>query len=172
MEFICKPCNLKYKTQSGLWKHNGKNHTITNKPSVTITISKLNKKSSFNCIHCVKQFSSKQSKWRHEQKCQVKNTFDKRISQLESIINNHKIDIPNIFDKQINIIKTTWNIVKTNYFNKTIMSIHKQLQDIIFNSIHTYKNIATEFDYVTNSVVKSNIQIMNKIIIFDKITND
>lgn len=42
----------------GLYKHNLKFHS---------------NKNIFNCTYCNKQFNHKQNKWRHEQKCNLKN---------------------------------------------------------------------------------------------------
>ena len=94
MEYICKPCNIKYYTQSGLWKHKNK-ITCTNNDKI------------FDCKHCTKTMSSRQSKWRHEKICKNNNTtntqsiLEQRITQLEFIVNGHNTNLPDILDKQI-----------------------------------------------------------------------
>jgi len=66
MEFVCKKCNKTYCTESGLWKHNKAYHSnnkhVVNKEDKT-----------YACAYCDKKFDYYQSRWRHEQKCKIKN---------------------------------------------------------------------------------------------------
>ena len=77
MEFKCDICNIQYKTNSGLWKHNVKNHiksSIDNKQlgNNIVQLSTVkddgNKKNYF-CRKCNKQLSDRNSRWRHEKTC-------------------------------------------------------------------------------------------------------
>jgi transcription elongation factor Elf1 len=52
--YKCNICNITYKTNSGLWKHNLKHHKLNN------NINKL------ICKNCNKEFSYSHNRLRHE----------------------------------------------------------------------------------------------------------
>ena len=83
----CNICNIPYKTNSGLWKHNLKYHKSNN------NINKL------ICKNCNKEFSYSHNRLRHEKKCNV---------NINSLLDN-KIKI--IFDKNN---QTNNNIINSN----------------------------------------------------------
>lgn len=118
---------------------------------------------SFNCNYCKKTLSSRQSKWRHHKICTKNNsnTIDNRITLLENIIYSNDF-VFNLLDKQILSIYHISNIIKQNYFNKTILSLHNQLFTIVQNSIYNYTLIYNKFN-VSNKIALSNIKTLNKI---------
>lgn len=127
--YNCATCNKIYKTQSGLWKHNNKNHNktseIISKDIETIEVSQtaietykyiqdnntiqktLNNKNICNiCNICNKQFNSRQSKWAHQTKCKI---------------------------SEINILKNEINKLKNNNNCKKIININDNRKQIIIN---------------------------------------
>lgn len=108
--YNCETCNKNYKTQSGLWKHNNKNHNKNNEYIEDI------------CNVCNKKFNSRQSKWYHQKKCNhneliiIKNEYKElkdKIIKLENnnctnnnsnIINNSNNNSNNITDNRKQII--------------------------------------------------------------------
>lgn len=123
--YNCATCNKIYKTQSGLWKHNNKNHNktskIISKDIETIEVSQTAIKTykyiqDNNTIHktpnnnicniCNKQFNSRQSKWVHQTKCKI---------------------------SEINILKNEINKLKNNNNCKKIININDNRKQIIIN---------------------------------------
>ncbi len=96
-DFSCKICNKTYKNKSGIWKHNNKYHKkecIHNQPNNVDTCNKNvyiehqngnNKTTELlntECKYCNKKFFNRQSRWRHEQKCNTEST-KKTIKESE-----------------------------------------------------------------------------------------
>ena len=81
--YNCETCNKNYKTQSGLWKHNNKNHNINNEDNEDI------------CNICNKKFNSRQSKWYHQKKCNhneliiIKNEYKQLKDEIAELKNNN-----------------------------------------------------------------------------------
>jgi len=107
--YNCITCDKNYKTRSGLWKHNNKNHNITNNiiPIVSNTtdiicnnntiVKTINDKNI--CNICNKKFNSRQAKWIHQSKCKIPeiNNCTKIIklqnkNNCKKIINNNYIN--------------------------------------------------------------------------------
>lgn len=147
MEIIVKTSNSKY--------HNNNNNNNKNSDIDT-----------FYCNYCKKKLSSRQSKWRHHKICTKNNsnTIEHRITLLENVINNNDF-VFDLLDKQIQSINYISNIIKQNYFNKTILSLHNQLFSLLQNSIYNYIHIYNKFN-VINKMAQSNIKILNKIYSF------
>ena len=92
-EYVCNICDKKYKNKSGIWKHNNKyhkeigiqtNHNDVYQCNQNVYIDDDNKEMN-ECKYCKKCLSNRQSRWRHEQKCQLKNKDI--ISDLNNKIN-------------------------------------------------------------------------------------
>lgn len=65
MEYYCNICNKKYVSYKSLWNHNSKYH----KPIVNTKVIDVNTNvniSKHSCKHCNKEFTTRQSKSRHE----------------------------------------------------------------------------------------------------------
>jgi hypothetical protein len=93
-DFFCNKCNLHYKSQSGLWRHNNQKH---NKPS-------------YKCSFCSIEFDDRKKKYRHQIKCNPGNT---------SIKNIHSNNVTNSFNRNIYII----NVAGPNQTNLTLQEI-------------------------------------------------
>ena len=78
-KFVCEICNMSYKTQNGLYKHNKKYHP-TEPPKKT-----------YLCECCPRVFKSRQSKWFHMQKCKEINSkkisLEEKVNQLTEKVN-------------------------------------------------------------------------------------
>ena len=106
-QYICELCETTYSTRQNLWKHNKKFHTIVNtgksskvnmigKPKVNINENiNLNK---YYCKYCNNDYLYKQSKWRHEQKCNSKDiNKDDIINELKKEVEIMKNQLMQIF---------------------------------------------------------------------------
>jgi len=75
MEYNCKICNKNYVSYKSLWNHNKKFHkkdVTTNVTDVTKNVTKnVTKCNKFVCNNCNKILNNRQSKWRHEKKCDI-----------------------------------------------------------------------------------------------------
>jgi hypothetical protein len=99
--YNCEECDKNYTTYMGLWYHNKKYHIAP----------MLEEKKKTSCKYCAKQLSCKQSKWRHEQKCQqTKNIpIDEKFKQLED-----KIKVLEAKPSNTNNSNTTNNMTNSN----------------------------------------------------------
>ena len=118
--YNCTTCNKNYKTRGGLWKHNKKNHNITNNVILIDTnttdiicnnntiVETTNDKNI--CDICNKQFNSRQSNWVHQTKCKISeiNILKNEINKLKNnnkckkIINNNNSNNCKIINNNIN----------------------------------------------------------------------
>jgi len=75
MEYNCKICNKNYVSYKSLWNNNKKFHkkdVTTNVTDVTKNVTKnVTKCNKFVCNNCNKILNNRQSKWRHEKKCDI-----------------------------------------------------------------------------------------------------
>jgi uncharacterized protein YmfQ (DUF2313 family) len=122
MSYECSTCVVSYQTQSGLWKHNMKNHN-----GVTITITQKTTRV-YNCGYCKQRLASRQSKWRHEQICEKKKELENKIVQMDcqitlSIKNQQR---ETLFNNEIEKIKI---------MGECFIKIYdKKMDDILCNS--------------------------------------
>jgi len=111
VEFSCNICKKVYRSYKSLWNHNRKFHfkvkpecipnvvlSIPERSPNVIQCNPITINMSVICKYCNKQFSSRQNKWKHEQKCKVIHnnvTFNEKnnqeIEELKDTINNLKI---------------------------------------------------------------------------------
>lgn len=93
MEFKCNICEISYKSNSGLWKHNlkcyNKNNDTPHQENNKINqeTEELQKKKYF-CRKCNKSLSDRNSRWRHEKTCKFisNTTLQDKIKNLENKI--------------------------------------------------------------------------------------
>jgi hypothetical protein len=127
--YNCATCNKIYKTQSGLWKHNNKNHNKTISKNIeTIEVSctaietykyiqdnNIIQKTTNDknmCDICNKLFNSRQAKWAHQTKCKISeiNILKNEINKLKNNNNCKKI----INNKNNNNCKKIINNINDN----------------------------------------------------------
>lgn len=137
MDNICSICNKTYASYKSLWVHNKKYHSSIVYPKMMtchpfgihkMMTGKIDVNHITNvCSYCDKTYSSRQSRWRHEKICKMKETntnnlkeiqkeneeIKQKLKQLEKLIDN----------KTTNINKGT--IIKGN--NNIINNIHLEL---------------------------------------------
>ena len=133
-EFKCNICDLEYKTQSGLWKHNKLHHMI-------LSESKPDKK--HLCKYCCKELSDRQSRWKHETKVCKKNP--EMNPEVNTTINNPQTNN--------NHTAHTINNIHTQNNNNTINITFNQLghEDI---SILTQDEIEEIINNGLNCIIK------------------
>jgi len=104
MKYTCDICDKSYKDKSGLWYHNRKYHdniisqksaknqsniqqaSVKNQPIIIQSVLDT-KHSILECKYCNKSYKHIQSRWKHEQKCQVKSNND-QIMELKKELTN------------------------------------------------------------------------------------
>jgi hypothetical protein len=134
IKYRCELCNKNYKDKSGLWYHNNKYHLIPDNKMQTfdnIPDNKMqtfdNKKEIFNnriCKFCNKVFSHRNSRWKHEQKCNIKINND-QIMELKKELTNEIKEVRELKEQlkeKINntqITKNSNNTTNTNTTNNT-----------------------------------------------------
>lgn len=98
-KFVCKYCDKEYSSSQSRSNHYTKIHKIIStynnhklqekikleKIKLEIKIDEKNKK--YYCRMCEKNFSSKQSRWKHEKKCKVAKEKIDEITILKNDIN-------------------------------------------------------------------------------------
>lgn len=140
MEYKCNICNKLYKSYQSLWNHNNKFHNNTNTNVIkNVKLGIHNETNSIpgltsnnipdneNCIckYCKKILSTRQSRWRHEKKCNKNCNVDNgmlleyikdltnKISQLENKIDTKQNVVYNSIVNNGSINSRTLNICKT-----------------------------------------------------------
>uniref|UniRef100_A0A6C0HY33 C2H2-type domain-containing protein n=1 Tax=viral metagenome TaxID=1070528 RepID=A0A6C0HY33_9ZZZZ len=119
IEYKCTECNIEFKTNSGLWKHNKNKHLK----------EKINKPI-FKCEYCKKILSDRHSLWRHENKSCKKNTeLINKITNI-NIHENNNSNI-NVIQNQTNInnITITFNSLK----NQNVLELNEKQKEEIIN---------------------------------------
>jgi hypothetical protein len=111
-KYKCINCDIEFKTNSGLWKHNKIKHT------------EVIEETRFECKYCNKHLSDRHSLWRHENKACKKNP--------ELIKNITNININKNYDSNISVIQNqTNNNSNNNNNNITINFISFENQNVL-----------------------------------------
>ena len=161
-EYTCIECNLQYKTNNGLWKHNKKYHvnSITTGSNIG-NISSNDSSKKYTCIKCNKEYNNKFSKYKHQLKCKLENNIitkndiielKEKITGLETKINNMNNKPSKKFINNGTIVNGTNNSNKlvinkigtenvlelndmeiTDIFNKEIEGVIKLIEFVNFN---------------------------------------
>ena len=156
-DFSCKICNKIYASHSSLCNHNKKFHYEQNNLCTSICTSICTSKSTqnnkYNCKYCYNNYSSRQNKWNHEQKCKDKNIKNDEITNLKKTIDELK--------NQVSLILKE----KGKIHPRTLQKINNQLNNNINITTNTINNTYVKFgdlDYqkiLNNNQIK---QILNK----------
>jgi len=163
MSHICELCNIIYKSNSGLWKHNNKNHN-NNLPKTDNTneIKKFEK--DYCCRKCFKPLSDRNSRWRHEKSCKNKDIFIKTnlISDLNKKIANIENSINEIQQKKIkneDTIKVLYSIILIDNLN-----IYVRSTDLYIDANSMCKQYNKEFNdwYFQDFITELMCEIANK----------
>ena len=185
MEYLCEPCNKKYKSYQSLWNHHHKYHNDSKKPKSAFNQPNISQISAFNqpnisqksaynqptkfsCRYCKKYFIHIQSRWRHENKCQNEKTVNDNIrNEIKLELKNElKNEIKNELKHEIkNNSKSTTNIkVQGNVINGN--NHDSGPKQIIYKTgtenvdLLNYDEVSTIFDNEISSVIKL-IELVN-----------
>jgi hypothetical protein len=167
MEYICKTCNKHYKSYQSLWNHNHKYHDINVNTRNTNGIhSEHNKliedETNKNniCKFCKKELYNRQSRWRHELKCEIKNSQENIKSELVEIKNELKQLKENKNNKKSTTnIKVTGTLINGNNNDSGPKIIINKTGTENINQI-SYNEVSTIFDNEISSVIKL-IELVN-----------
>jgi hypothetical protein len=154
--FRCDKCDKNYKDKTGLWYHNNKYH----KQQCHQNVPKCNKNSTdnhqnvtkcdkistnnheiniFECKYCKKNFSNRQSRWRHEQKCNNSNNNEivelkKENAEIKNILaellKSSKIHPKTLQKINKNLINGNNNTINSGTVNNTIQIVKFGSEDI------------------------------------------
>ena len=154
--YICNICNKEYSSQSSLCNHNKKFHkqNVSNN-KIDIPNNKLNVSNNIpvvsnknTCKFCNKIYSTPQNRWKHEQKCKIKEVNDNKIP----IIDNNKIEQleekNKVLEETINELKEQFALIlkeKGKIHHKTLQKINNQLNNINNGSINNGQIINNTF---------------------------
>jgi hypothetical protein len=178
MEYICKTCNKHYKSYQSLWNHNHKYHDMNANTKNTNGIhsehimstngihSEHNKliedETNKNniCKFCKKELYNRQSRWRHELKCEIKNSQENIKSELVEIKNELKQLKENKKNNKItNNIKVTGTLINGNNNDSGPKIIINKTGTENIDQI-SYNEVSTIFDNEISSVIKL-IELVN-----------
>ena len=148
MEFKCEHCNKSYKSYQSRWNHIKKYNTDESIPNVLKCIPEGIPKSIPNGIHkdenkfvvltckfCKKIYSTRQNRWKHEQKCKINNIPSEIIEKLKQQIEEIKSTQKQEMDKFKNDCMKAMKI-----HPKTLQKINKQLNN--YGNINNFTVIA------------------------------
>lgn len=141
MKYLCERCNTNFNKKNLLKEHIlQQNCENLNNISYEYLIAKLN---NLVCKKCLKIFSARQNRWRHEKKC-----------------NNNQNNNTNTNENKRE--KINKDIIKIKDNNKKIDELEKEITKLR-NEIEIYKKVInkkiTKFNrYITNLVIDKNKQ--------------
>jgi len=184
-DYYCKDCNKQYKTYKTLWEHNKKFHktminlstTNNNLISTNNNLLTTNNNSDilcspskkYKCKYCDKSYDIQQSRWKHEQKCQlIKKQNNEEIEKLKESNKNKELEII-LAKEQQKILKYEKEILKLKYKleksddNLTIKQLNKKLlkhNNLIKNSNIHSNNVNSNNNNnnkIQNNIVNNNV---------------
>jgi hypothetical protein len=143
MEFKCEICNITYKSNSGLWKHNIRNHKKNDTTPVnngnyqqTTTTCVVEDKKKYFCRNCNKQLSDRNSRWRHEKNCNniSINSINEKVKSLEKTIDELKAK-PSIINNYTtnNTLNERKIVIHTSPGMESISHLSVEQQRVIMN---------------------------------------
>ena len=157
MEYVCKHCNKKYKSQQSRSNHYRIYHNIKSNPKVTLESSKSNPKVTLNfaCNYCEKKYKYKQGKYKHEQVCNNKTTLKEENNKI-ALLEKENMEIKNKLSELLKLCKI---------HPKTLQKINNQLVNGNINNINnSNSNINNGTINNTVNIVKFGTEELNKIL--------
>jgi hypothetical protein len=183
--FSCNICIKNYCSKSSLCNHNKKFHSINNlnfTSNVNNCTSKLTKctlniidtSNKYKCKYCFKNYSSRQNKWNHEQKCK---NITKEINELEKIkevkeVEKIKLQLAKE-EKEILQLKISLNNIDNEIDNiiEHEQPINNQLINIIVDKNKTIEELTTKINNnINNEHIIDNKILGKPVIEFHKLT--
>ena len=165
-EFKCNICIKFYTSYKSLWNHSNKfhkkettdNNTVSH-PEVSLNVPKSQSDVSikiFNCKYCNNIYKHKQSKFKHEQKCENKKNND-QYSDLKKEIEDLKNQLATIINKNAKIHPKTLHKINNQLINNN--TINNNTNNTINNTI--INNTYVKFGSVAHSSVLSESKILS-----------
>ena len=127
--YRCDKCDKNYKDKTGLWYHNNKYHkqtchqNVTKYDKISTDCHQNVHKKDFNyeinifeCKYCKKNLSNRQSRWRHEQKCNNSNNNNEIVEQLKNQITEIQLQLSDVL-KYAKIHPKTLQKINKNLIN-------------------------------------------------------
>ena len=152
IDYKCKICNKHYKTYQTLWKHNKKFHDnnateTKHHISLNTVIDKPNDQSKkiqlYKCQYCNNNYKHFQSRWKHEQKCKIKNNNIIELNKLKESKEIKKLELE-LKKEETTILRLKLKLEKSNKAdNITLNKLNKMLMERnnkIKNSFNTVNN--------------------------------
>ncbi len=139
--YSCDICVKQYSSYKSLWNHNNKFHRIQVSQLSTESKSLVSQKSVeskpliYLCKYCKAEYKHKQSKWKHEQKCQtkveIKEVNTKLVKKVDKLEQQLKI-----------LMKKTGKInINNNINNGTIINNIVKFGEISYDKLHNDREI-------------------------------
>jgi len=162
IDYKCKICIKHYKTYQTLWKHNKKFHN--NNPTETkhtisqnTVIDKPNDQSKkiqlYKCQYCNNNYKHFQSRWKHEQKCKIKNNNIIELNKLKESKEIKKLELE-LKKEETTILRLKLKLEKSNKVdNITLNKLNKML-------IERNNKIKNSFNTVNNQQIINNFQLV------------
>ncbi len=122
-QYKCIKCNIEFKTNGGLWKHNKSKH-----------MEEVSDETIFECRYCNKHLSDRHSLWRHENKACKKNPV--LIKNITNININENTDsnisvIQNQTNNNCNSNNITINFISLE--NQNVLDLKEEQKEEIIN---------------------------------------
>ena len=161
----CNICNKIYKSYKSLWNHNKKYHingVFQSMPIVIPCIPTVLQKD-FLCKFCSNNYSTRQNKWKHEQKCQPKHNKaqqekeenDKKRLELE-IIKENNIRLKEearILNLKLKLQKSEKvDNITLKKLNKLLLERHNRIKNSNVNSLNN--------NTINNNHIVNNFQLI------------
>ena len=171
MEYKCNICNKVYSSYNSRWLHNKKFHTnVIQKCTENVkkctenvkkcteniknSIENINDKK-YKCIYCLKNYSSRQNKWSHEQKCKniikENNKLDelKEETKQQELLLQIKKEESKILQLKIKLQNSTKiDNITLKKLNKLLMERNNKIKNTINNTINNNQQIINNFNLI------------------------
>ena len=168
--YICNVCNKQYSSYKSLWNHNKEFHKINNtkvqsssskvvhsnlvsspisNPRNNLTTNELEKKEIlYSCRYCIKQYSNRQNRWKHEQKCNIINENNLELDKIKEETKQKEIELL-LKKEEAKILQLKLKLqqadkvdnITLNKLNKMLLKHNNRIKNSNINSNNTINNI-------------------------------
>jgi len=172
MEYKCNVCVKDYSSYKSLWNHIKKFHkTQSAESQLNVSVKSAESKQQFktvlDCKYCNKSYNHKQSRWRHEKICKIKNTAiikqESKETKETNITNNINKGVINNNNNTTNIIKfgseDIINILTKKQIAKILNSRYQAIEESI-RTVHFNKSLP-EYQNIKIKNLRSNMALVH-----------
>jgi hypothetical protein len=175
--YNCNICNKQYSSYKSLWNHNKEFHKINNtkvtscsskvvhsnlvcspisNPQSNLTNNELDKKETlYSCRYCIKQYSNRQNRWKHEQKCNIINENNLELDKIKEETKQKEVELllkkeelllkkeeAKILQLKLKLQKADKvDNITLNKLNKMLLKHNNRIKNSTVNSNNTINNI-------------------------------